>query len=338
MPSPRLTFFCELESQPLVDLFDRLDLSLLSGIDAAVSLGILDLSPERAAVVRHMNQAGIPVVAWLLLPKEQGYWFNLDNAPLACSYYQEFIAWTRTNGLHWDGVGIDVEPDIQIIEQINQNRLKAIFKLAARSFDRRRLREAGEIYRDLVARIRADGYRVDSYQLPFIVDERRVRSTWLQRMAGVIDLPSDREVLMLYSSFFRPNGAGMMWSYGPEAASIGVGSTGGGVELGGLQSPPLDWREFSRDLRLAWVFCDDIHIFSLEGCLKQGFVEKMQDFKWDWPVIDPIESAVKVHRAREALRSGLWLSAHPAVVLAAMTSFLFFIVVLRRRFSGKRRR
>ena len=51
-------------------------------------------------------------------------------------------------------------------------------------------------------------------------------------MAGLVDIEVDREVWMLYTSFVRPNGAGVLASYAPEAQSVGLGSTGGGVELG----------------------------------------------------------------------------------------------------------
>ncbi len=87
---------------------------------------------------------------------------------------------------------------------------------------------------------------MDTYQLPFIVDERRAGSTLLQRLVGVVDVPADREVLMLYSSFLRPHGAGALCSYGAQARSIALGSTGGGVELPGLiEVPPLSWDELA---------------------------------------------------------------------------------------------
>jgi hypothetical protein len=38
---------------------------------AEVAVAILDFAPERAAVVRRLNQAGIPVIAWIMLPKEE---------------------------------------------------------------------------------------------------------------------------------------------------------------------------------------------------------------------------------------------------------------------------
>ncbi len=71
-------------------------------------------------VVRQLNEAGIPVTAWLLLPKEQGYWFNLDNIPQAIARYADFKAWTEENALQWAGVGIDIEPDFNELQQLAQ--------------------------------------------------------------------------------------------------------------------------------------------------------------------------------------------------------------------------
>lgn len=333
MPKPHLTFYCELETPVLKALFDVADIEHLKELEASVSLGLLDFSTERAAVVQTLNQAGIPVVAWLLMPRELGYWFNLDNAVEAAQRYVEFRRWTEENGLVWDGVGLDIEPDISLIDEFNHlsvSRWRLARRMVGYIFNRRRLTTARKVYHDLVMQIRADGYRVDSYQLPFIVDERISRSTILQRAAGILDLPADREVLMLYSSFFRPYGAGMIWSYGSQAESIAVGSTGGGVDMGLLETRPLTWDEFARDLRLAWMFTDEIHIFSLEGCVRQGFLERMKSFSFDHPMYDPVEAAARVDTWRAALRSALWVTSHPLVILGAGAGLALVISRLRR--------
>src|SRR3712207_4042140 len=95
----RLTFFCELEAAPLREIFaDPAVMEHLVEMRASVSLGLLDLSAERADGVRRLHAAGIPVIAWQLLPAEQGYWFNLDNAPQAAARYEAFREWTSTHG------------------------------------------------------------------------------------------------------------------------------------------------------------------------------------------------------------------------------------------------
>ena len=110
---PRLTFFCELGVEPLQALFaEPAVIEHLVAMSASVSLGLLDFSAERAAVVRRLYKEGIPVIAWQLLPAEQGYWFNQDNAPQAEARYSAFREWTVAQDLRWDGVGLDIEPDI----------------------------------------------------------------------------------------------------------------------------------------------------------------------------------------------------------------------------------
>ena len=313
MTPPRLSFFCELGAAPLQALFEEPAVTeQLVALGATVSLGLLDFSPERAAVVRRLSQAGIPVVAWQLLPAEQGYWFNQDNAPQANARYSAFREWTAEHGLRWDGVGLDIEPDIHELQRLLAGGWRRLPALLPRLKHHERLRQAHAAYGALVARIRADGHRVDTYQLPFIVDERQAGSTLLQRLVGVVDLPADREVLMLYSSFVRPHGPGLLWSYGPEARSIGLGVTGGGVDVPELLAiPPLDWEEFARDLRLARRWTEDVHVFSLEGCVHQGFLARLRNFDWTQPVEDPPASARRVDRLRRAvgqvLRASSWL-------------------------------
>jgi hypothetical protein len=337
MGKPRITFYCELEDDELANLFDQPGLiEDLQSMQASISVGLLDLSPLRAGVIRKLNDAGIPVVAWLLLPKQEGYWCNLGNAPQAVARYEDIKIWSAQHSLRWDGFGLDIEPDIREMEQFAQARLQMGWKLIGRVFRRRNLSEAKERYKALVEQIRSDGYRVDVYQLPVIVDERHMRSSILQRTFCLVDLQADREVLMLYSSFLRPRGPGFLWSYGSQSQSIGVGSTGGGVDVGVLDARPLEWNELARDLRLAWVFSDDIHIFSLEGCVQAGYLKRLKDFEWDHPIIEPVEQADIVDGWRTALRSFLWLSAHPMTIILSVVGALMLAKQIRRLFVGQK--
>jgi hypothetical protein len=330
MTRPQLTFACELEAAPLKALMDNRLIASLVELKASLCLGILDLSDERAEVVRRLNRAGIPVTAWLLLPKEQGYWFNLRNAPQAVAFYNEFCAWTAAHKLNFAWVGLDIEPDINELANFVQRRWRALPGLLPRLFDWRRLRQARATYLGLIQRIRSDGYAVESYQFPFIADERAVRSTLLQRVGGLVDLPVDREVWMLYSSFVRPHGAGLIASYGPQAQSIGIGVTGGGVDAGIPAPAPLTWDEFARDLRLAWYFCNDLFIFSLEGCVQQGFIESLKTFAWDAPILMPESSQARVDTWRWSLRTGLWIGTHGAKILAAVAGGFVLWKIFRR--------
>jgi hypothetical protein len=325
MTQPELTFFCELPTEPLAKLFDgRFLIDDLKALNATLSLGILDFSKERADLVKRLNKAGVPVVAWLLLPEADGYWFNIDNHDKAAARYVEFKAWTTQYDLQWAAIGLDIEMDInQVRTVLTGNVDEAFLKQLFKNFmDKKRVGRTQRSYQALVDLIRADGYPVESYQLPLMIDERRANSTVLQRTAGLVDLEPDREVLMLYSSFLRPQGDAVLWSYAPEADSVGVGSTGGGVELpGSIDVEPLTWEEFARDLRLCVMQQKPIHIFSLEGCVEQGFLSKLNTFAWEQPAPIPA-GADQVRFLRTGLAAFLWTLERPWVILLALASLV----------------
>lgn len=334
MQQPHLTFFCELEPHSLTELFaDANVVETLRALQATVSLGMIDLSPERAAVVQALNRAGIPVVAWLLLPKAEGYWANTDNAPQMVTRYAEFRVWTARYALAWAGVAIDVEPPFSDMQALMGGKAVSLLTRAARRvLDRERHDRAASIYATLIDQMRLDGHTVESYQLPFIVDERSVAAHVLQRLFGLVDLRVDREVLMLYTSFTPSIGPGLLWSYAHNAEGIGVGSTGGGVD----DFTPLGWQALARDLRLARRWSDALYVFSLEGCVHQGFLERLVDFDWEAEEAVPETAARQVARVRRVWRGVLWAGAHPAVPLAVFLGLVWTRRRLTRRWRRRR--
>jgi len=333
MAFPHLCFACELNTPALQALFtDDSVIEDLQTLHASLSLGILDFSEERAQIVKKMNQAGVPVVAWLLLPEDQGYWFHQANASQAVACYQSFKAWSNTHHLTWDGVGLDIEPDIRELQRLITDKWLTAWFMLRRSFNWRLFRSARRIYHNLIEEIHADGYRVDVYQFPFIVDERKAESTLLQRATGIVDLPADREVLMLYSSFARPHGAGFLWGYASEAQSIGIGITSAGVETSlSIHSNLLTWDELERDLRLAWYWTNDLFIYSLEGCVQQGFLQRLRSFEWDYPFLVPTESALWIENWRGVLQTMLWVSTHLWLVILGILGLILLFIPLRRK-------
>jgi hypothetical protein len=231
--APQLTFACELDPARLAALFaDSSVIDDLLALGARVALTCSDFSDERASQVRRLNAAGVPVVGIPLLPLAEG-----------C--YREWAAWTRRHGLVWEGVGLDIEPDARIYLQIMDGPWGLVPMLLPRLFDRARPARSRAAYRGLVEQIHADGWRVENYQFPLIADERQTGSTLLQRLA-LVEVATDREVWMLYSSFMRALGPGLIWAYGHQAPAIGVGTTGGGPDIpGSPQMPSLSWEELA---------------------------------------------------------------------------------------------
>lgn len=306
MNAPSLTFFCELDALPLAALTaDGRTLKQLHALRARVAVALRDLSGERAAFIRALNDAGIPVTVWLVLEKEDGYFLHVDNHAAARARYEALQSFIEAHRLRVEGIGLDFEPDLRDIQGVKAEPHRVLLRAARRALHPSALRQAHHHYGALVDRMRTDGYAVESYQFPALLDERRAGSAVLQRAVGVMDLPVDREVLMLYSSLTGPFGLPLLWSYAPEADAIGVGSTGGGIDT----LPKLPWEALERDLLIARRFTRRLYVFSLEGCADRGFLERLENFDWTQPAGAPPRSVSLALVARSALRGGLRATA-----------------------------
>ncbi|MGB8643950.1 MAG: hypothetical protein WCF84_01830 [Anaerolineae bacterium] len=327
MSRNHLTFYCELDTPALTALLsDSSIVQELGALHAGVSLALQDFSAERAAAVQQLNRAGIPMIAWLLVPQAQGYFSHIGNAPESTARYQEFRSWTQTYGLQWEAVGLDIEPPLDELRQMTREPLPVLRLWASRLFDNERVLQGLNGYRELARRIRADGYRVESYQIPMIVDERQLGSTFLHHFMSLVDVPVDREVLMLYSSLIPPHGPGPLLIYGASAGAIAIGSTGGGID----EQPKLAWEEFCRDLRIARRLNDDIYVFSLEGCVQQGFLSRIKTINWDERVVVPLEEVEQAQRMRSAIRAILWTSMRPALLVAVPAMLILLRSLMAR--------
>lgn len=344
---PRLIFFTELASEPLVQLLARPGLvDILAAQGYGVAMAMLDFDDLRAELVRRLTRRGIKVTAWLLLPPDAGYWFNVENYPQAVERYHMLRDWARELDLPFVAVGLDMEPPLP--ERIDPRYLHtpAIISrlMAARS--NALFPAAQEAYLQLVAEIRFDGYAVHTYQYPFVVDDRRAATTLVQRTLNVVDLPADVEVLMCYSSMVPRNlfgsdlGGALVATYGLHADSIGIGSTGGGVVLDqrtGAQAPRLSWAALERDLRIAAQYTDLIHIFSLEGCIAAGYFDRLIAFDWS-----PVPRIARRHRLamggiRWFVGVVLWWS-HFGLTLLGWLGWVVAGGMLLRRALARRRR
>ena len=169
---PTFSFFNEMKSPALQQLFsDTTLIPTLVAMKAEIRMGIMDCTPERAEIIRQLNHAGIPVVAWLLLPEEEGYWFYSGNGDTAIRRYREIKQWADSNGLVLSGIGIDLEFDMKDILMLKSNPLKAVGKMYSRLYDSSPLEEGKTKYNELLQIIKSDGFRVESYVIPFIKDE-----------------------------------------------------------------------------------------------------------------------------------------------------------------------
>jgi hypothetical protein len=327
---PQLNFACQMETPALQSLFSDPDVIRdLRQMNAGITLSLIDLSSGRAQVVRQLNSAGIPVTAWLALPSQQGYYLNASNAAQAEVRFTEFQKWTADSGLRWSGFGLDIEPNLQEFTSIGR-AASAAFK---RLFDPDTVIRARTAYEVFIARIEATGYRVETYQFPFIADEREVRSTLLERLFGIVDVRGGREVLMLYSSFNRTADSALIWQYGPSAQLIVVGITAGDPQPGARMGP-LSWEELSHDVIVASHFSPVVGIYNLEGSVHRGFLPRLKVLDWNQPVIISADQNRQMIRFRARVQAALWTLSHlPYFALAILLAHAWFLLHRRWRFG-----
>ena len=328
---PDLTFFCELPITELESLFsDPALIKKLRRLNANISMGLQDFSTSRAEIVKKLTKAGIPVTAWLLLPKDQGYWTNLDTVSSTARCYGQFKQWTNENNLEWAAIGLDIEPSLQRIELLTPKWRNQLLDTIGRLFKGSFYRNAHNDLRALINLIRSDGYSVETYNLPVVIEERKASSEILSRLVGTPPLDADREVLMLYTSSFDKNGDAILKSYARDAQGIGLGSTGGGVELGdGQPLRSMRWIDLRRDLLISREFSNHLYIFSLEGCVEKGYIDRLLEFNWDASVDVSPREVFKITALRKLGQGVLWMLSHPEPFL-----ILSFLLIL---FSRKKK-
>lgn len=144
---PYLIFGCDRQTGDLDSLFTPALVSELKELGAGVALSTEDFSSARAQVVRRLSDAGIPMTAWIVLPKEQGYYVNVGNAAQTAARFAEFDAWTSGNGLRWEAVGLDIEPTLQEFGALTGDTARLLSMAIQRAFDWERVRPRTTIIR-----------------------------------------------------------------------------------------------------------------------------------------------------------------------------------------------
>ena len=103
----------------------------------------------------------------------------------------------------------------------------------------------------------------------------------------------------------------MVWSYGQDTQALAVGSTlGSGNAALDAKYGPLSWEEFSRDTIVASHFSPQVGVYSLEGCLRQGFLPRLKVMDWNQGVEIPPAMLTRMDRFRAVVQGMLWTASH----------------------------
>lgn len=330
LPGPQIYYFAEPGGEPLLALLRRpgvLGALAAAGHGVAVSLDRLDA--PRAAAVRLLNDAGVPAVAWLALPPEEGRTLNLQNYPRAVAGYAAFRSWALDHDLRFEAVGLDIEPPLGDMAHGGWHALRATAGRLWLARDNALYPSARAALVELVNTVRQDGYEVHTYQLPLIADDRRAGTTIVQRALDIAELPADVEVLVCSSGVpidwldFDLGGA-LVDAYGPAADALAVG-------IDEDEPPAKAWPALRRDLLLAARHTDTLYVSTLDLCARHGLIERVAALDWDAPARPAPLRRVAVAGLRTGLLAALIAGRSWRGALAWSGWLVALIVWLRAR-------
>jgi len=331
--NPHLSFFCELPEKEFTELFS--DSSLISELvemQVSLRIGLHDFGEARTLTIQKLNKAGIPVFAWLLLPEENGYWFNMHNGEKAQKRYEDFKKWTTENQLTWEGIGLDLEPDMNDAKLAMTHPWKFGWKAYKRLYDKKSLKSATEIYQKLISAMKADGYVVESYIIPFLFEERAKKTTSLQKLLGIVDIETGKEIPMSYTSGM--GNPAIIPLYHTDKMPIALGSTGGGVKIEGFELAALTWDKLERDLLIASGLTDEIVVFCLEASVQKGFLNKIKNLDFSQKAPDITAEIEKQRKTNNIIRFILVILNRPfwftVSILAILSAICYGIFRLGR--------
>lgn len=343
---PQLIFLTELEALALHHLLlhERV-LDVLITQQYGLALAMVDLSETRAEVVRRLNACSVYTVAWLLLSPDEGSSFNLQNYPQSVERYRVFRAWAREHHLHFDAVGLDIEPPASEVTNIQHWGMRDIARRLWLAHENVLYPAARAAYTDLITEIHNDGYEVHTYQLPLIADDRRAGTNLIQRAMDVVDLPADLEVLLCYSSLPIESlgndlGGVLIMSYGSAADSIGVGSITadmpkGNADNAGQLVPMLSWSALERDMLLAAHYTDTIYVSSLEGCVQGNLLPRIVNMDWSREPVLPFRQRLMINALRSLLLIVLLVARFYRRLFAWLGWVLAAILLVQRWRQGR---
>ena len=323
--TPHLSFFCELPEKEFNQLFaDSSLIRELAEMQVSLRIGLHDFGKGRTEVIQKLNRAGIPVYAWMLLPEEEGYWFNMHNGDKARKRYDDFKKWTTENNLKWEGTGLDIEPDMNDAKMALSHPWKLAWKVYKRLYDNKSLKDAKDIYQSLISEMKTDGYTVESYIIPYLIEERANKTTSLQKVLGIVDIETDTEIPMLYTSLM--DNPGILPLYIKKGHPAGIGSTGGGVNIGGFELAALTWEKLELDILIASELTGELVIFCLETSVQKGFLGKIKNIDYSKQAPDLTIEIVRQEKTNKFVRSILVILDHPFWMTLAILVIISGIV------------
>ena len=253
------------EFVPATELPLRVAQAASLGVDANVAFERgLHTEDDLRATCQAAADADVALLLWPLLPEDEGYWANQENADAFADWTRALVGWARRHCRRVDGVVIDLEMPIDRMRQLEAvvadgGGAVQVAAVLLSSVDEAAFEHARDVFAELTVELHGEGLRVELTALPVLADDVLDGDEGIAQALGtpVNGIDADAISLQVYrSSFdalFAPAladptmrfGPGLITSYAATAtatwgdrAGLDLGLTGpvGFDDSGGLAS------------------------------------------------------------------------------------------------------
>jgi hypothetical protein len=161
---------------------------------------------DATELVRKANSLGVPVIAWVVVPYEQGYWAYQGNAPAMLDAVKAWTEWKKAKHLVFESVAIDQEFSWQNLQSFiagvtSKDPNKLTFWMRT-NIDPAAQCKAFHEYQDLISGAHVHGIRVDAAEAPMVTDDLEDGTMALQNALQITGSSPgyDEAYLMAYRS------------------------------------------------------------------------------------------------------------------------------------------
>jgi hypothetical protein len=262
--------------QNLYRLAGRSDVGLCPAVRAEESQ-----SEELESLFKAAAREGVPVNAWLLLPEDDGYWFNEENLSEAREQVFGFLDWIETRSIPLEWIMFDMEMSLDKVRAMEGGGLvDTVIPLLKENVDPVAFQQATADYAHFVSELQERGYKVTAAAYPFVLDDLKdgdseIQDAWNTPVVGV---GFDEIYFMAYrTSFARllgiTPGPDLVYQYAGEAKrefgiggimALGIVGDVGMVSEEGYTQPA----DLSVDVAAAYAGGSErVYVYSLDGML-----------------------------------------------------------------------
>lgn len=134
-----------------------------------------NMHTDMVALVQKANSLGVPVIAWIVVPYEQGYWAYQGNPQAMLEAVKAWADWKKSNHLQFASIAIDQEFSWQnlqtFIADVTSHDSSKMTSWMRTNIDPSAQCAAFHAYQKLISWSHLHGIRVDAAEAPMVADD-----------------------------------------------------------------------------------------------------------------------------------------------------------------------